>query len=499
MNLSTRPTLSRRRRLVAVAAVGLVLAAAAARPEFARGADAVEKVFRAGACAVDVTPRQFPVIVNGGMLERTCSKVVDPLHARCLVLDDGTNTIGFAVVDNCVIPRSITDRAKQLAREKTGIAVDRMLICATHCHSAPSVVGALGSGDNPAYIEYLPGRIAAGIAGAYKNLEPAQVGWAVGRDPENVFCRRFLMKPGTARTCRFTGKENDRAQMNPGYQNPNSVQRTGPADTDVSVFSVQSRRGRPIAVLANYSTHYAGAPPLSADYFGVFARRIKELVTAGDADSRFVGMMTNGTSGDANCCDFVNPRRSFTYESVGEDTAQAAFEAYKTIRYYSWVPIVMEQSLLELGIRKPTPEETAEAKAYLAEQVPDGKPKSTPDVYARETLILSRLPATREIKLQAIRIGELGITAMPNEVFGITGLAIKRESPLRPTFNIELANGYAGYIPPPDQHALGGYTTWRARSSCLEVQAEPKIRREVLRLLGAVAGRRIGEPVVAAE
>ena len=36
----------------------------------------------------------------------------------------------------------------------------------------------------------------------------------------------------------------------------------------------------------------------------------------------------------------------------------------------------------------------------------------------------------RELKLQAIRIGELGIAAIPNEVFALTGLKIKAQSPL---------------------------------------------------------------------
>ena len=55
--------------------------------------------------------------------------------------------------------------------------------------------------------------------------------------------------------------------------------------------------------------------------------------------------------------------------------------------------------------------------------------------------------------------------------------------------NIELANGSEGYIPPPEQHALGGYTTWPARTAGLEVQAEPKIVAAVLQLLEQVAGK----------
>ncbi len=81
----------------------------------------------------------------------------------------------------------------------------------------------------------------------------------------------------------------------------------------------------------------------------------------------------------------------------------------------------------------------------------------------------------------------MGITTIPCELFAATGLAIRKESPLRPYFNIDMANGFWCYLPPPEQHKLGGYTTWAATSSCFEVAAEPKIRRELLRLLGEVA------------
>jgi hypothetical protein len=426
------------------------------------------------------------------MRERKVAEVTDRLHARCLVLDDGSVEIALAVVDNCVIPGPLMDEAKRLVQQATGIPADRILISATHSHSTPSVYGVLGSGQNEDYMAYLPGRIAEGIAAARNNLTPARIGWAVGKDPKNVFCRRFLMKPGTAATCPFTGAENDQAQMNPGYQNPNAIQRTGEADPDVSVLSVQTLAGQPIAILGNYSTHYAGAPNLSADYFGVFAGRIGELAGAADAEPPFVGIMTNGTSGDANCCDFVNPRREFTYLTVGEDVAQAAFAAYRTIDYFDWVPLVMKESRITLGVRMPGADEVAEAKKSFPEM--DSRPPSTlPEVYARETVILAGMPATRELKLQALRIGRLGITAIPCEVYGGTGLRIKRQSPLRPTFTIELANGYAGYLPTPDQFPLGGYTTWRARSSCLEVGAEPKITAEVLRLLDKVSQERSDE------
>ena len=108
-------------------------------------------------------------------------------------------------------------------------------------------------------------------------------------------------------------------------------------------------------------------------------------------------------------------------------------------------------------------------------------------IYALETLHLAEYPATVRVKLQAIRIGELGIVTTPCETFVETGLAIKRESPLPMTFTVELANGYNGYLPPPRHHALGGYETWQAKSSYLEVDAEPKIREALLKLLGQLS------------
>src|SRR5207249_6789216 len=95
----------------------------------------------------------------------------------------------------------------------------------------------------------------------------------------------------------------------------------------------------------------------------------------------------------------------------------------------------------------------------------------------------------RELKLQAVRIGDLGITAIPNEVYALSGLKIKEQSPFPATFNIELANGGEGYIPPPEQHKLGGYTTWAARTAGLETKAEPRIAETLLGLLEKVSGK----------
>src|SRR5262249_57433611 len=92
--------------------------------------------FRAGAYAQDITPVKFPISVNGGMTDRLAKSAHDRLHARCLVLDDGAMKIAFAVCDSCMIPREATDPAKAMAAKLTRIPPERILISATHTHSA---------------------------------------------------------------------------------------------------------------------------------------------------------------------------------------------------------------------------------------------------------------------------------------------------------------------------------------------------------------------------
>ncbi|HVJ67732.1 MAG TPA: hypothetical protein VM510_07105, partial [Caulifigura sp.] len=112
------------------------------------------------------------------------------------------------------------------------------------------------------------------------------------------------------------------------------------------------------------------------------------------------------------------------------------------------------------------------------------------DIYARETVLLAKYPPQVKSLLQAFHIGDLALVSSPCETFCETGLAIKADSPFKPTFVVELANGYNGYLPTPEHHAWGGYETWRARSSYLAVDAEPKIRGALLELLKKLDGQR---------
>jgi neutral ceramidase len=456
------------RRLVLSAAIAIL---------FASSSSAQQKVFRAGAYAQDITPEKYPISVNGGMTDRMATGAHDRLHARCLVLDDGTTRIAIAVCDSCMIPREVTDPAKALVHKATGIPPERILISATHTHSAPTVAGVFQSDPDADYQEFLAAKIAAGIAQANKNLVPAKIGWGVGKDETQLFNRRWKMKEGFDLTNPFG--EIDKVRMNPPRASKELVEPAGPIDPDVSILSVQHADGKPLALLANYCLHYVGGnPALSADYFGAFAEKITDLV---GGDKGFVGIMSNGTSGNINN---VNFRAAGTKQQPGEQirivadsVAKAAFEAYKSVKHHDWLPLAMAQKEIELGVRLPKDSDIARAEMILAKAAELKKKVLTtqPEIYARETVLLAKYPAKVPVILQAIRVGDLGIVANPCETFVEIGLEIKKASPLKHTFTIELANGYNGYLPTPEHHALGGYETWRARSSYLEADASRQV------------------------
>jgi hypothetical protein len=341
-------------------------------------------------------------------------------------------------------------------------------------------------------LKLLTERIAEAVKQAASRLEPAQAGWGHADVPQLVFNRRWFMKPGYKFHDPF-GRGTDQVVMNPPQADPSLDRPAGPTDPEVGILAVRSADGRPIAVLANYALHYVGGVPdnmLSADYFGEFARLLAARLATDETKSPPLVMMSNGTSGNVNNIDFhsAGPTQE-PFEQIRivalavSDAVQAALER---IEFHDSLPIAIREREIELGVRLPSKDEIADAGRRLAE-VGAGPYRTIDLIYARETVLMADYPATVRAKLQVLRIGDLAITTTPCETFVETGLALKRESPLRPTFTIELANGYNGYLPTPEHHQLGGYETWRARSSYLAANAEPKVRATLLEMLADLA------------
>jgi hypothetical protein len=440
------------------------------------------KIFKAGAATANITP-WLGTSLAGSMEDRRATRVDDELHVRAIVMDDGAAQLAIALVDCCMILRPIVDAGKDRANAATGIPQANMLVAATHSHSAGTCANVFQSDPDPEYTTLVTRKIGDAITQAYLDRVPAKIAWGAGSVPDEVFNRRWFMKEGTIGEDPF-GKTNDKVRMNPPRASDDLVKPAGPIDPEVSILALQTTEGKPLALLANYSLHYVGGMPgVSADYFGVFNKAIAELL---NADDDFVAIMSNGTSGDINNIDFTKPQPEQKPGEqmflVGNKVAKEVHRAYGELEFQDWVPLAAAQREISLGVRKPTPEELDEAKAIL--KAAEGRAlQGLREIYANCTVDLADYPDSESLILQALQIGDLGIAAIPCEVFVEIGLAIKEQTPFGDAFTIELANGYNGYLPTEAQHPLGGYETWRAKSSHLEVKAATVIQQVVLELM----------------
>jgi len=444
---------------------------------------------KAGAAVSDVTP-PVGTPINGGFHPVISREVHDPLHTRALVLDDGKTRLAIGVVDSCVIPRDVFDEAKRLIHEQAGLAPEAVFLSATHTHSAGAVADCYATEMDRAYRAALPAKIAAAVVAADRRLEPAQIAFGRCQVPQHVYCRRWFMRPGTVPENPL-GIPNEQVKMNPARNDPNLTEPAGPVDPEVCFLSVQAASGKPLALLANYGLHYVGdvgPGHLSADYFAAFARRLGAKLSAGP---EFVGIMSNGTSGNVNNILFKGedprpPAGNYArIELVGEDVAAAVAGALAGLSHQADATLAHASRELKLKVRKPSAADL-EAAAKRAGNVPLSLLKDLAGIYAREQLLLDKGPDEITMQVAACRIGDVTIGAISNEVFSETGLALKKARAGQHYFTMSLANGWFGYLPTPEQHLLGGYETWRSRASYLELDAEPKIRALLLELVASL-------------
>ncbi|TWU10793.1 hypothetical protein [Allorhodopirellula heiligendammensis] len=487
--MRAKPKPQSRRRCMIAAAVSICMAVSSGASFPLPAAEADSAAFRAGAAKVEIkTPLGMPIVGNWDSPPAT--NIHDELYVRCLLLDDGHTRIAFAICDNVGIPREVFDAARKLIDAETDVDAKNVLMSATHTHSGVSARDFRmvdGAQILSAYQQLVARRIADAVATAEQRLQPAQIGWGSAAVPSEVHNRRWYVDDEKLLSNPFGGV--DQVRMNPPRGNDALVKPAGPTDPEVSFISVQTRDGQPLALLANYSLHYVGGVPtgdISADYFAAFSERIGGLLGVADADSDFVGIMTNGTSGDINNIPFreknLPPKKAYErIDEVSKLVAEEVASASRSVAYHNQISLAAANAELKLAMRKPDPEMLRYFASLAGAEGDSASTHRFAKIYASRVSRLQEGPDEVSILLQAFRIGDLGVMSIPFEVFAETGLDLKKRSPFDDSFTIELANGSYGYLPTPAQHKLGGYETWMGTNR-VQLDASEKISDVLLSL-----------------
>lgn len=379
--------------------------------------------FEAGVAIVDITPEPGLPTWGYGAEAPVTTGVLDPLHARALVLRAGGDTLGIVALD---LGRPPLPAAVARIRERAEAAgVDHLLITASHTHQAPPM------DVDAAYVDKIEQQIGACIEKAAGDLWPARIG--VGRTEIDIaHNRRKILESGQ---CMMVWRN---AEMVP----------LGPTDHEAGVITLEDGDGKLRAVLVNYACHPVVLGPdnteYSADWPGEMARVIKEEM---GADCLFL----QAGSGDINPYLDKTPIDEGGVEAMRTVGRTAAYDVIHALNSIDATApdnanIVVEERRIEVGSRWDMTNPKNEK--FLRDLVGD--------------LLFEKYlaPVTPDfsVPIQTILINDdLALAAMPGEMFVQFQLDLKQHSPIKNTFLVGYANEFHVYFPTIKDSVARGY------------------------------------------
>ncbi len=414
----------------------------------------------AGVAVVDITPPPA-YRMSGYFYERLNTGVRDPLHAKAIVLRQGEQRAALVFCDLIGISLDVSNRARKLASEKTGVPASNILIVATHTHTGPLYFGALRKyfhdravtehGEDPHekvdYPTMLVDKLVEVIAEAQAAARPVRLEAGRARQTGLSFNRRFHMKDGSVR-------------FNPGVRNPDIVRPAGPIDPDVGVVLVRDAAGRPSAALVNFALHLdtVGGTLYSADYPFYLEQSLRE--TLGD---EFLLLFGTGTCGDINHIDVTRKDRLKT-ETIGKTLAETVRTALPNLEPVAAPSLAARNVTVDAPLQRYTPEQITQARKDML-KVGTAELPFLKQVEAYKIMALElRGGETIPLEVQLFRLSDdVAMVGLPGEVFVELGLAIKQASPFRTTLVFELCNDAPGYIPTEKAFTEGSYETVNSR------------------------------------
>ncbi len=430
---------------------------------------------RAGFARLDITP-PVGAEMPGGYGKHISTGVRDPLWVEAAWFSDGKTETALVGVDLIMIPREVILDTRKRVEAGCGTPGAHVMIGASHTHNGGPVVDCFGSASDPEYCRFAAEKMAEAVIQAKNKAVPCRLAWGSGHEDTAGFNRRFHMKDG-------------RVITHPGKMNPDIVDVAGPTDPEVAVISAEGLDGKILGCVVNFAMHGTtmGGDEFSADWPCYLRQTVRGGMNAPEMGVVFL----NGACGDVTQVDNRSPRTPEWGEGVARRVGMCAgAEALKVLSraaYQESALLAVEYELLQLPIRE-LPDSDEELIAR--EAPPIGLGSGSHEMFTKEARFVREMRAkspTVEVEVQAVRVGDAAIVSNTTEFFAALGLAIKKDSPFRPTMVVELANGYNGYCPTADAFKGGGYEPRTARSSYLAPGSGEKIVDASAGLLRRVA------------
>jgi putative membrane-bound dehydrogenase-like protein len=376
-----------------------------------------------GVAKVDITP-DYPVRMQGYAARKTeATNAAQRIWAKALAIGDKEPAL-FLTVDNCGIQATMVDElARRLAKD--GLERQRLAVCSSHTHSAPSVAGFAPNlfvqdlppeerGRIDRYTRELTDKLEQLARAALKDRKPGQLAWSVG---EVKFAK------------------NRRSQG-------------GPVDHTLSVLRATDASGKLRAVIANYACHCTTLGGGFNEFHGDWAGYAQEFLERNHPGT--VGLISIGCGADAN----PNPRGEIAH---AQQHAEELAAEVKRLLDRTFTPLNEPLECRTKEIALPF------QKHFTREQWQErAKRDGIVGFHAKKNLArLERgeaLPTTLPYRVSTWNFGDdLAMVFLPGEVVVDYALRLKKDFDASRLWITAYANDVPCYIPSKRILQEGGY------------------------------------------
>lgn len=434
-----------------------------------------------GKATADVTPK-LPVALMGQFHLRIATMAETPLTANIIVLEsrDGNRSFGATIMVSCdlvFIPNDYLHSVRsEVGRRIPGLDVNRIIMNATHTHTAPVLeddpekvsfqyqIPKTGVSQVSEYLRLFTLHVSDAIVKAWENRRAGVVAWgqnraAVAYNRRAVYADGAAVMYGNTNSPEFMGLE--------GYE-----------DHDINTLFFLDSNHKLIAMGINVACpaqEVEGRTTVNADYWHLIRRSLQKKY---GNDLCVVGWI--GAAGDQSPHPMYRKKaeermRKLSKVNRMEDIAQRivwavdrTFEAVKNDTRTD-VPLVHKTEKMLLPMRIITADEnknSIEVRDDAARQI-TADPKKAEQLYAKMTWfddVVKRYERQKtdphpryETEIHIVRIGDIVICTNQFELFTDFGIRIQARSRALQTFVVQLA-GPGTYLPTSKAVAGGGYS-----------------------------------------
>ena len=383
--------------------------------------------------------------------------VLDDLNVTAFVFCDGEEKLVMISAEVCAVKPSVDTQTRNEIAELIGIGADKIMLCATHTHTGPSLSGNTGWGDfdRPYYESIFLPQIKECVKEANENPVPVKMGVAYGNSLTGI----------------------NRRETNEKFEIVLGQNEWGAFNPKMTVISFVDEDNKPVANMVHYGCHATAlgcVTMVSRDWPGIMTDKL-ELRTGA------ITAFFNGFEGDIGPR-LSNKQTTARYKAersevlsclneIGELAARDALDIHSHIKNHTDFDIKTMTREVKIPLSPRIPREEAEeglktipADAYNFTAL---KGKYYKDVIASYDEGYEE-EESKSFVQTIHKLGDVAFVGFPFECFSQIGLLIQKFSKIPHTLPLCNTNGAMRYFPTEEDICRGGYEITTARIGDLQ-------------------------------